>query len=122
MATLPDDLARRREDGAVAALLEIKNLVVRFNTPDGIVHAVNDVSYALQDGETLGIVGESGSGKSVHALSILRLIVFGGSAFLMPAWAVHQAVTNKGTIPKGLIWAEGLLACAWAVTACLLLL
>ncbi|MCC7372473.1 MAG: ABC transporter ATP-binding protein [Chloroflexi bacterium] len=55
-------------------LLEIRNLTVRFHTPDGVVHAVNDVSYALQDGETLGVVGESGSGKSVHALSILRLI------------------------------------------------
>jgi oligopeptide/dipeptide ABC transporter ATP-binding protein len=58
----------------VTALLEIRNLTVRFHTPDGVVHAVNDVSYTLQDGETLGVVGESGSGKSVHALSILRLI------------------------------------------------
>jgi oligopeptide/dipeptide ABC transporter ATP-binding protein len=58
----------------VAPLLEIRDLVVRFHTPDGVVHAVNNVTYTLQEGETLGIVGESGSGKSVHALSILRLI------------------------------------------------
>jgi hypothetical protein len=60
--------------------------------------------------------------RAFAVLSILRLIFFVGSAFLMPAWAVHQAVTNKGTVTKGLIWAEGLLACVWAVTACLLLL
>jgi peptide/nickel transport system ATP-binding protein/oligopeptide transport system ATP-binding protein len=54
--------------------MEVKNLVVRFYTQEGIVYAVNDISYALKEGETLGIVGESGSGKSVHALSIMGLI------------------------------------------------
>ncbi|MDX2162407.1 MAG: ABC transporter ATP-binding protein [bacterium] len=54
--------------------MEVKNLVTRFHTQEGIVYAVNDVSYALHEGETLGVVGESGSGKSVHALSIMRLI------------------------------------------------
>ncbi|MFN8529534.1 MAG: ABC transporter ATP-binding protein [Anaerolineae bacterium] len=54
--------------------MEVKNLVTRFYTQEGIVYAVNDVSYALNEGETLGVVGESGSGKSVHALSIMRLI------------------------------------------------
>ncbi|MDZ4768547.1 MAG: ABC transporter ATP-binding protein [Chloroflexota bacterium] len=55
-------------------LMEVKNLVTRFHTQEGIVHAVNDVSYTLNERETLGVVGESGSGKSVHALSIMRLI------------------------------------------------
>jgi oligopeptide transport system ATP-binding protein len=55
-------------------LLEIKNLKTRFHTEDGIVHAVNGISYAMEAGETLGVVGESGCGKSVHALSIMRLI------------------------------------------------
>ena len=55
-------------------LLDIKNLVTRFYTEDGVVHAVNGVSYTLEEGETLGVVGESGCGKSVHALSIMRLI------------------------------------------------
>jgi len=54
--------------------MEVKNLITRFYTQEGIVYAVNDVSYKLNEGETLGVVGESGSGKSVHALSIMRLI------------------------------------------------
>ncbi|PXA85222.1 peptide ABC transporter ATP-binding protein [Caulobacter sp. D4A] len=58
----------------MAPLLEVRNLTVAFDTPDGTVHAVNDVSYSLEEGETLGIVGESGSGKSVHALSMVGLI------------------------------------------------
>jgi oligopeptide transport system ATP-binding protein len=56
------------------ALLEVKNLRTTFNTEDGLVTAVNGLSYALEAGSTLGIVGESGSGKSVNALSIMRLI------------------------------------------------
>lgn len=55
-------------------LLEVKNLVTKFKTDEGIVTAVNDVSFNLYRGETVGIVGESGSGKSVTSLSIMRLI------------------------------------------------
>jgi peptide/nickel transport system ATP-binding protein/oligopeptide transport system ATP-binding protein len=54
--------------------MDVKNLVVRFYTQEGIVYAVNDISYTLHEGETLGVVGESGSGKSVHALSMMGLI------------------------------------------------
>ena len=55
-------------------LLEIKNLKTRFYTQDGVVKAVNDVSYTMNSGEILGVVGESGCGKSVHALSMMQLI------------------------------------------------
>ncbi|MEA3459256.1 MAG: ABC transporter ATP-binding protein [Chloroflexota bacterium] len=56
------------------ALLEVKDLATRFYTQDGVVHAVNDISYTLDERGTLGIVGESGCGKSVSVLSIMRLI------------------------------------------------
>jgi oligopeptide transport system ATP-binding protein len=56
------------------SLLEVTGLTTQFRTEDGIVHAVNGVSFQIGEGETLGIVGESGCGKSVTALSILRLI------------------------------------------------
>ena len=56
------------------SLLDVQGLETQFRTPDGIVHAVNGVSFSLNEGETLGVVGESGCGKSVTMLSILRLI------------------------------------------------
>lgn len=55
-------------------ILEIKNLKTRFYTQDGVVKAVNDVSYTMNIGEILGVVGESGCGKSVHALSMMQLV------------------------------------------------
>jgi len=55
-------------------LLSVHGLETRFRTREGIVHAVNGVSFQLKKGETLGIVGESGCGKSVSVLSMLRLI------------------------------------------------
>src|SRR5207249_11953992 len=61
-------------EGAVAQLLAVTDLHTQFFTRDGVVRAVDGVSFELDQGETLGIVGESGCGKSVTALSLMRLI------------------------------------------------
>ena len=58
----------------MGVLIEVKNLTTKFYTQDGVVNAVNGVSFHVDEGETLGIVGESGCGKSVSALSLMRLI------------------------------------------------
>ena len=60
-------------------ILEVNHLHTYFRTQKGLVKAVNDVSFSLDAGKTLGIVGESGSGKSVSAMSILRLLDKNGS-------------------------------------------
>lgn len=54
-------------------LLEVKNLTKFFNTPGGVLHAVDDVSFSIEKGKTLGVVGESGCGKSTTGRAILRL-------------------------------------------------
>ena len=78
----PDDVLRARTEAVAKAgvgrkadhLLEVRGLSTHFFTPDGVVQAVDDVSFDVGYGETLGLVGESGCGKSVTALSIARLV------------------------------------------------
>ncbi len=63
-----------RQAGRIGNVLEVKNLKTQFFTRSGVVFAVDDVSFHVKEGETLGIVGESGCGKSVTALSLMRLV------------------------------------------------
>ncbi len=65
----------------MAKVLEVRDLATHFFTNEGVVKAVDGISYDVEEGEVLGIVGESGCGKSVSALSVMRLIQYppGGS-------------------------------------------
>ena len=87
-------------------LLDVRDLAVRFPTPDGLVNAVSGLSFTLSRGETLGIVGESGSGKSVTNLAILGLlnrkraqitgeVLFQGNDLLTASAAEIRAVRGK---------------------------
>lgn len=74
----------------MATLVDIKDLATYFYTPEGVVKAVDGVTYDIQEGETLGLVGESGCGKSVSALSLMRLIQ-------KPGRVVEGSATLAGT-------------------------
>src|SRR5829696_6804950 len=80
---------------ASASLLRVEDLTTRFFTQRGIVGAVENVSFELNEGEAVGIVGESGSGKSVTALSLLRLVP-------MPGRIVHGTMRMQGQDLLGL--------------------
>jgi peptide/nickel transport system ATP-binding protein len=77
-------------------LIELKNLTTRFFTPEGVVRAVESVSFGIEKGRTLGVLGESGCGKSVTALTIMRLIpdppgkILGGKILRLSPAAMRQ--------------------------------
>jgi oligopeptide transport system ATP-binding protein len=66
--------AEKTDNGRGGPVLEVRSLKTQFKTQDGVVKAVDDVSFYVMPGETLGVVGESGCGKSMTGLSIMRLI------------------------------------------------
>ena len=71
--TTETETAEQSTNGTGQPLLSVEDLRVSFRTDDGVVHAVDGISYALEAGKTLGIVGESGSGKTVSSLTTLGL-------------------------------------------------
>src|SRR5262245_13725704 len=74
MRSIPASLATCKSMAAPSPLLEIEDLQTHFFTRDGVVRAVDGVSFSVSAGETLAVVGESGCGKSVTSLSVLRLV------------------------------------------------
>jgi oligopeptide/dipeptide ABC transporter ATP-binding protein len=90
-----NDLLFPMQPADLAKLLEVKDLRTRFHTTEGTVHAVNGISFTINEGQTLAVVGESGCGKSVSMLSILGLIpippgeIVSGSALYLEKDLLH---------------------------------
>src|SRR5512138_3699077 len=74
MCSIRSCAGRDGREQLMPTVLEVTDLVTRFHTLDGVVHALNGINFTLNEGETLAVVGESGSGKSVTMMSLLGLI------------------------------------------------
>jgi peptide/nickel transport system ATP-binding protein len=93
--TIPNQLAPVITRGIPStSFLEVRNLSIRFHTDDGVVHSVENLSYRLERGRTLGIVGESGSGKSVTSLGILGLYHKGNADVTGEVWLDGEEIVG----------------------------
>jgi peptide/nickel transport system ATP-binding protein len=101
MPQLNDNPGLQTTDGQ--PVLEVRNLHTQFWTAEGVVKAVDDLSFSLPHGGTLGLVGESGCGKSITALSILRLIRFPGRITCGQIWFSGIASGGGGRRPIDLL-------------------
>ncbi len=100
-------VAREGDDaGKQAMILKVQNLQVHFPAAVGVLRAVDDVSFSVPRGGTLGIVGESGSGKSMSALAILRLIQPPGRIAGGQAWYFGQGSQDHDAQPRDLMEAS----------------
>ncbi len=100
--TLPRKEMRNSSSDIQPPLLEVKDLITEFRLSHRTVHAVNGISFSVDEGKVLGIVGESGCGKSVTALSIMRLIELPGRIVRGEAWLRDNGnSTNLLTLPAG---------------------
>ncbi len=82
-----------------STLLQVKNLVIHYETEEAIVEAVNDVSFEIRTGETLGLVGETGAGKTTTALGILRLIASPPGRIIQgEIWFDGEEITRKSEV------------------------
>lgn len=91
------------QTGSLQPVLEVKNLQTYFSIAEGVVKAVDDVSFSLPRGGTLGLVGESGCGKSMTALSILRLIRFPGRIVSGEIWFSGAVNGGEAGTPVNLL-------------------
>lgn len=84
-----DEKRIEKRDSNEVPVLEVQNLVVHYETANGVVEAVNNVSFAINKGETLGLIGETGAGKTTIALSAIRLLPVPPSHIVQGTVSLH---------------------------------
>ena len=106
MSVATDRPSARAGEHPPSAFLEVRDLRIHFPTDDGLVRAVDGISFRLDRGHSLGIVGESGSGKSVTSLGILGLHRRGGTRISGQIWLDGQELigADPEEVRRALDW------------------